>query len=270
LGDEVVATAFATDPNSDPITQYDFRVLDGLGNEVLNPPVQGSATYSFTAENGKPGLWQVKAKASDSKYWGPEFTKEVFVNDLGLATVGLSLSNGEYSSTELVDGSVVLSGTQSSGTFITPVIDPVNFSKWGVVTFSKITLGASTLTVDVLDASDDSVLIANVKNGQNISETVGSIPIKLRANFISGSTPTLDSWDVSYYPQFKITVTNCSATYSGEVTAEAVRVSDSKGFGPFAGSSGQVFVEVPPGVYNIQACIPANEKCNWKYNVELA
>ncbi|MCD6229309.1 MAG: hypothetical protein J7K00_00715, partial [Candidatus Diapherotrites archaeon] len=109
-----------------------------------------------------------------------------------------------------------------------------------------------------------------VKNGQNISATVGSIPIKLRANFTSGSTPSLDSWDVSYYSRFKITVTDCSAPYSGDVTAEAVRVSDSEEFGPFTGSSGQVSVEVPPGVYNIQACIPANEKCSWKYNVELA
>jgi len=137
------------------------------------------------------------------------------------------------------------------------------------VTFSKTTPGSSTLTVDVLKASDDSVLIADVKNGQNISG-LGATAIKLRANFTSGSTPFLDSWDVSYYSQFKITVTNCSAPYSGEVTAEAVRVSDSEEFGPFTGTNGQVFVEVPPGIYNIQACIPENEKCSWKYNVELA
>jgi len=269
LEDSVTATATATDPNGDPITEFDFRVLDGLGNEVLNPSVQGSGFYSFTAV-GEPGLWQIKVKASDGTYWSSEFTEVVFVNDPGLATVGLGLSDGIYSSTELVDGSVVLSGTQSSGSFITPAIDPVNFSKWGVVTFSKTTPGNSTLTVDVLKASDDSILISDIQNGQNISESIGDIPIKLGANFTSGSTPSLDSWDVSYYSQFKITVTDCSAPYSGDVTAEAVRVSDSEEFGPFTGTGGQVFVEVPPGIYNIQACIPANEKCSWKYNVELA
>jgi len=269
IGDTVEATATATDPNNDPIIQFDFRVLDGLGNEVLNPSVQGSGFYSFTAV-GEPGLWQIKVKASDGTYWSSEFTEVVFVNDPGLATVGLGLSDGIYSSTELVDGSVVLSGTQSSGSFITPAIDPVNFSKWGVVTFSKTTPGNSTLTVDVLKASDDSILISDIQNGQNISESIGDIPIKLGANFTSGSTPSLDSWDVSYYSQFKITVTDCSAPYSGDVTAEAVRVSDSEEFGPFTGTGGQVFVEVPLGVYNIQACIPANEKCSWKYNVELA
>jgi len=269
FGDTAVATASATDPNSDPITQYDFRVLDGLGNEVLNPSVQSSNSYGFTAENGEPGLWQVKAKASDGEYWSSEFSKEVFVNDSGLATANLSLSDGAYGNTELFEGKVVLSSGQTSGTFTTGVIGPVNFSKWGVVVFSKTTPSDSTLRVDVLDASDDSVLIAGVKNGQNISGL--EVPeIKLRANFTSGSTPSLDSWDVSYYSQFKITVTDCSAPYSGEVTAEAIRVSDSEGFGPFTGTGGQVFVEVPPGVYNIQACIPANEKCNWKYNVELA
>jgi len=269
LGDAVEAAATAIDPNGDPIVQYDFRVLDGLGNEILNPAVQSSGSYSFTAV-GEPGLWQIKAKASDGTYWGGEFTEVVFVNDSGLATVSLSLSDGAYSDTELSGESVVLSGTQSSGSFTTPAIDPVNFSKWGVITFSKTTPGNSILTVDVLKASDDNVLISNVQNGQNISATVGSVPIKLKANFTSGSTPSLDSWDVSYYSRFKITVTDCSALYSGEVTAEAVRVSDSEEFGPFTGAGGQVFVVVPPGIYNIQACIPANGKCSWKYNVELA
>jgi len=268
-GQLVTATATATDPNDDPVTQFDFRVLDGLGNEVLNPGVQGSGSYSFTAV-GEPGLWQIKVKASDGTYWSSEFTEEVFVNDSGLAVAGLNLSDGVNSSTELLEGKVVLSIGQSSGTFTTNAIDPVNFSKWGVVTFSKTTPGSSVLTVDVLKASDDSVLAVSVKSGQNISATVGSVPIKLRANFTSGSTPSLDSWDVSYYSQFKITVTDCSNPYSGDVTAEAVRVSDSEGFGPFTGTGGQVFVEVPPGVYNIQACIPANGKCSWKYNVELA
>ena len=268
VGDTIEATATATDPNDDPIIQYDFRVLNGLGNGVLNPSVQGSNVYSFTAV-GELGLWQVKAKAFDGEYWGPEFTKEVFVNDSSLATAGLSFDNGVFSNTEVSAGSVVLLDGQTNGAFTTNAIDPVNFSKWGVVTFSKTTPGSSTLTVDVLKASDDSVLIADVKNGQNISG-LGATAIKLRANFTSGSTPFLDSWDVSYYSQFKITVTNCSAPYSGEVTAEAVRVSDSEEFGPFTGTNGQVFVEVPPGIYNIQACIPENEKCSWKYNVELA
>ncbi|MCD6229285.1 MAG: DUF2341 domain-containing protein [Candidatus Diapherotrites archaeon] len=268
VGQSVTATATATDPDGNPVTSYDFRVLDGLGNEALNPAAQGSGVYSFVAE-GEPGLWQVRAKASDGEYWGGEFSREVFVNDSSLATAGLGLSDGAHDNTELSEGKVILSGTQSSGTFTTNAIEPVNFSKWGVVTFSKTTPGDSRLTVDILDASDDSVLVSNVQNGQNISG-LEVTAIKLRANFTSGSTPSLDLWDVSYYTQFKITVTNCSAIYSGDVTAEAVRVSDSEEFGLFTGTGGQVFVEVPPGVYNLKACIPANEKCNWKYNVELA
>ncbi|MCK4883681.1 MAG: LamG domain-containing protein, partial [Candidatus Diapherotrites archaeon] len=158
IGDSVIAIATATDPNDDPITEFDFRVLDGLGNEVLNPVAQGSDSYSFTVENGELGLWQIKAKASDSIYWGTEFSKEVFVNDSSLATAGLGLTDGTYTNTELLSGSVVLSTGYSTGTYTTNTISPVNFSKWGIVSFSKETLGASILTVDVLDASDDSVL----------------------------------------------------------------------------------------------------------------
>ncbi|MCD6367036.1 MAG: hypothetical protein J7L46_05805, partial [Bacteroidales bacterium] len=202
IGNSVTAIASATDPNEDSITEFDFVVLDGLENEVLNPSAQISDSYSFIVE-GEIGLWQIKAQASDGEYWGPEFTKEVFVNDSTLATVGLSFDNGVFSNTEVSAGSVVLLDGQTNGAFTTNAIDPVNFSKWGVVTFSKTTPENSTLTIDVLKASDDSILIADVKNGQNISATVGSIPIKLRANFTSGSTPSLDSWDVSYYSRFK-------------------------------------------------------------------
>ncbi|MCK4884110.1 MAG: hypothetical protein KAS30_04525, partial [Candidatus Diapherotrites archaeon] len=123
-------------------------------------------------------------------------------------------------------------------------------------------------------ASDDSVLIADVQNGQNISLLIGGevTSIKLRANFTAGSIPTLNEWEVSYYTQFKITVTNCSEPYSGEVIATATRVSDSTEFDLFTGTNGQVFVEVPPGIYNIHACITISEieKCNDKFGVELA
>ncbi|MCK4883863.1 MAG: DUF2341 domain-containing protein, partial [Candidatus Diapherotrites archaeon] len=132
IGDLISATATAIDPNEDPITQYDFRVLDGVGNEVLNPTAQGSSGYSFTAENGELGLWQIKVKASDGEYWGSEFTKTVFVNNSSFATASLNLNNGTHSDTELSAGSVSLIDGPSTGTFITDSISPVNFSKWGV------------------------------------------------------------------------------------------------------------------------------------------
>ncbi|MCK4883996.1 MAG: hypothetical protein KAS30_03940, partial [Candidatus Diapherotrites archaeon] len=207
-------------------------------------------------------------------FWSSEFTESVFVNDSSLSMEVVELTEGVYSNTELISESVELSVGQTTGTYTTQAISPVNFSKWGVVTFSKTTPGASILTVDVLNASDDGILIENVQNGQNISSLIVEevTAIKLRANLTAGSTPTLDAWGVSYYTQFKITITDCSNPYFGEVIATAIRVSDSTEFGEFTGTNGQVMVEVAPGNYNVHACITISEteKCNDKFGVELA
>ncbi|MCK4883318.1 MAG: LamG domain-containing protein, partial [Candidatus Diapherotrites archaeon] len=132
MGDSITAIAIATDPNEDQIIEFDFMVLDGLGNEVLNPTVQGSNSYSFTLENGEPGLWQIKAKASNGVYWSSEFSKEVFVNDSSLATEVLDLSNGSKVNTDLVNEVIELNAGETTGTFTTTAINPVNFSKWGI------------------------------------------------------------------------------------------------------------------------------------------
>ena len=268
LGNNVVATATAVDPQGDFVAEYDFWVLDGVGSVVFNPPAQASNVYSFAAE-GAPGLWQVNVKAKDEEgNWGYEFIKEVFVNDPFLAVVDPGLLSGVYDNTKFSAGSVVLSAGETTGTYTTIALEQVNFSRWGLVTYSATTPGDSILIVDVLDATDSSVLVSNIKSGQNISG-LGATSIKLRAKFIAGSSPSLGLWDASYYTQFKVTVTNCSNPYSGEVTALAVRASDSEEFGPFTGSSGQILIEVPPGIYNIKACIPAFNKCSWGYGTEL-
>jgi hypothetical protein len=92
----------------------------------------------------------------------------------------------------------------SSGTLTSPPISPVQWQRWGALTYTKNTSAAGTgLTVDVLNAAG--VLLApNVVSGTDLNSiaSVANQPsIRLRTNLSTtnpSNTPRLDDWSVQY------------------------------------------------------------------------
>lgn len=108
-----------------------------------------------------------------------------------------SNSQAWWDEIEFYSGSV---GYISPGTIISTQIDLLVEGSWGDVNFSKTTPANTSLTVDVLDASDDSVILADVSSGTDLSG-IATTSIKLRANLAtsdSAVTPALHDWSVTY------------------------------------------------------------------------
>jgi hypothetical protein len=95
----------------------------------------------------------------------------------------------------------------SSGTYVSPAIEPTSVSSWGVLTFTYNTPANTTFTVDILRSTDNSDLVINVPSGTNLSiysALNGVTGIKLRANFATTNTsvtPTLSDWGIGYEGQ---------------------------------------------------------------------
>ncbi|MBI5359086.1 MAG: DUF2341 domain-containing protein [Planctomycetes bacterium] len=98
---------------------------------------------------------------------------------------------------------------KTSGTIISPAIAPVKVYQWGALSFTKSDASnggpaGTSITVDVLKASDDSTLSSDVTSSTDLN-TIPAVQaetaIKLRANFsttINTSTPTLSDWTLIY------------------------------------------------------------------------
>ncbi|MFH1231522.1 MAG: hypothetical protein V1709_08525 [Planctomycetota bacterium] len=93
----------------------------------------------------------------------------------------------------------------SSGTYVSPpIVSPSSISSWGIVTFTYNASANTTFSVDILNSTNDSVLLTNVSSGTDLSaESVmsGVQGIKLRANFATTDTnvtPTLFDWGIGF------------------------------------------------------------------------
>jgi hypothetical protein len=99
------------------------------------------------------------------------------------------------------------SSSASSGTYVSESITPTGVSSWGVLTFTYNAPANTTFTVDVLNSSDNSVLVTNVSSGTDLSTYSalnGITGIKLCANFATTNTsvtPTLFDWGMCYEGQ---------------------------------------------------------------------
>jgi len=90
----------------------------------------------------------------------------------------------------------------TSGVYTTTAIAPTGtLDQWGVLTFTASAPANTTVTVDVLQSSDDSVLLTDVASGTDISGIGAVTGIKLRFNFSTTNitaTPVLSDWTVNY------------------------------------------------------------------------
>ncbi|MBI4834483.1 MAG: hypothetical protein HY811_06670 [Planctomycetes bacterium] len=104
----------------------------------------------------------------------------------------------------------------ASGNYTSIAIQPSEVSYWGILTYTIASSTNTTVTIDVLKSSDDSLLAVNIQPGTDLSSAYPAIfngitGIKLRANFSTSNpsqTPTLYEWGVTYYKGPVVTTTN--------------------------------------------------------------
>ncbi|MBI5360220.1 MAG: tandem-95 repeat protein [Planctomycetes bacterium] len=92
----------------------------------------------------------------------------------------------------------------TAASYTTGSISPVGITAWGILEFEAEIPVTTTLTVDVLDAFDDSVLLEDVASGTDISGIGNVYSIKLRVNMTTAErfvSPTLLIWTVGYAGQ---------------------------------------------------------------------
>ncbi|MHC4543658.1 MAG: Ser-Thr-rich GPI-anchored membrane family protein [Planctomycetota bacterium] len=90
----------------------------------------------------------------------------------------------------------------SSGSVVSSVIELPASGNWGwdVVDLNATTPVNTELTIDVLNGSDDSVILADVNSSTDINR-IAATELKLRANLSTDdptNTPALHDWSVSY------------------------------------------------------------------------
>ncbi len=87
-----------------------------------------------------------------------------------------------------------------AGNIVASAIDLCEGGSWADLEFSITQPADTNLTVDVLDATDDGVIIADVNDGEDLS-WIDVNSIKLRANLSTDDpsiTPALHDWSVTY------------------------------------------------------------------------
>ena len=102
---------------------------------------------------------------------------------------------------EFSDSSGGTSEYALAGDIISTTIDLPVGGSWGKVSFNTTVPVETCLTVDVLDASDDSVILSNIACGEDLSG-IGATSIKLRGNLSTSDTdvtPALHDWSVTYF-----------------------------------------------------------------------
>lgn len=116
------------------------------------------------------------------------------------------IANGPASTPVLKDVTVnfTYQGYRGSGSATSVSLPPSgSVAKWGSVHYVLSQPASTTAVVDVLDASDDSLLIAAVQDGHSLATVSTSTKIKLKASFTtsdSSVTPSIAQWSVDYDP----------------------------------------------------------------------
>jgi N-acetylneuraminic acid mutarotase len=90
----------------------------------------------------------------------------------------------------------------NSGSYTSSQISPSGVQKWSIFTVTFDNQAYGLVTIDILKASDDSVLVSNVQSGADLSTALqGITSIKLRANLSTTNTsytPILSNWSVGW------------------------------------------------------------------------
>jgi len=170
---------------------------------------------------------------------------------------------------------------QPEGFLVSPLLGGQEVSRWGVVDWNATTYTNTSVTVDVLNASGV-VLATDVPKGSDL----GRIPalsgvkqVKLRAKLATtdqGITPSLNSWEVSYYTR---SGSFCESLWSNVVFSTQDATAPALAFTPLSGihttqssfnlvgtgadsTSGLAFINV-----NGVTATTSNGFANWNYTL---
>ncbi|MBI4833314.1 MAG: hypothetical protein HY811_00640 [Planctomycetes bacterium] len=173
---------------------------DGTTTQRTSPVQVGVAT---TWKQVACGTQHNLAVKTDGTLWAWGYN--------GLGSLGDGTNTDRYSPVQ-IGALTTWKAVVGTAPFLTPgsylgsAIAPSVVSSWGVLTYTISVPANTLLTVDVLSSSNNSLLVANVSSGTNLSSaypaTFTSITgIKLRANLSTSNTtvaPQLAYWYVGY------------------------------------------------------------------------
>lgn len=179
-------------------TDYFYRRFDTSG--LTDPQISfwwsfnGSGTDWFSVDVSTDGsTWStlMPQNTADRLTYTPS-TYSIPVSTTTWIRFGASLNNtGEYARVD----DVVISGLAPGGTYVasgsavsTAISAAGSLEEWGTLSYNKTQPSGTALSVDVLDASDDSVLLADAASGTDLSSLTAS-SLKLRSN-LTGNAGT--------------------------------------------------------------------------------
>lgn len=101
-------------------------------------------------------------------------------------------------------GTIILSAGAASGTVTSiPIVPSASIERWGNLQFEATNSLSTSLTIDILD-TNDTLLLANVSDGGDLSTLPVTTSLKLRATLMTttpGETPQLEAWSIGWLVQ---------------------------------------------------------------------
>jgi hypothetical protein len=182
---------------------YAQSTMDTTGNIYVFYNVSNQIFYKKRTYAG--GAWgsavQVTTSGVDGAAYLPAVRNQKY-NYLSPDTIDITYRIGASAPYSIYYAKVAVAGS-SSGTYATNSISPTGlYGNWGTLSFTKTTPANTTLTVDVLNGANGSVIQSNVSTGSNLALSTTTYPsIKLRANLGStdpAATPLLSDWSLTY------------------------------------------------------------------------
>lgn len=196
-----------------------YHVLYLRSGTTIKAYLDGVLKGSKTHANFGTNISNAKEFRLGENTWGNGlpgcYLDEVCVSNIALSYSEIMRRSGirNYVSPEPVTSITNISTLptlyKTSGTIVSPEIAPVKVYQWGVLSFTKSDASnggpaGTSITVDILKASDNSTLSADAASGTDL-DTIPAVQaetaIKLRANFsttINTETPTLSDWTLIY------------------------------------------------------------------------
>lgn len=165
-------------------------------------------------------------------------------------------------------GSEGATGYASSGSFTslaipTTVAHQGKVYDWGTLTYTT-TLNSQTLTVDVLNGTNDAVLLTNVSSGTDLNLSASTYPsLKVKANLStanSAATPILSDWSIAY--SYDITGPTVPTLSVGTVTSTTIPLSWTDSTDNESGVAGYEVQRAPDNAGAPGAWGDAGSNCN--------
>ncbi|MDD5703755.1 MAG: DUF2341 domain-containing protein, partial [Dehalococcoidales bacterium] len=225
-----------------------------IGNtqDVWMDETKYASAQIFANSAAQQPLKYIRFRAHDVNYPGNLYVKFTFVR--------------KYTATE----PSVLAGAETaayntSGNYKSAVIQPTGlYGNWGTLTWNA-TLAGQTLTVDVLNGSNENVIQTGVASGTNINLSTATYPsLKLRANLSTAdpaATPLLNDWSLGY--TYDTTGPTGSTLSWGTITNTAIDIAASGAADNEAGLRGDNLTYYIERDNNATSFVSADANSGW-------